>query len=147
MHYVEEGQSCSIQLCKIDIYKYEQIYTNTYNDKNQYTVRHVQYIQSNHQLNLSYALKCVSIQQRYNVRVSTNQLIQHHISPQLEFKLNLLNIPSGVTILWAYIFHVRPHLTMRYVSIMKNYIYIFFIKKVGVGIATYFCLFLKQKTK
>ena len=56
-------------------------YINTYNNKNQYTVRHMQYLQNNHQVNLSYALKYASIQQRNNEKVSTNLLIQCHISP------------------------------------------------------------------
>ena len=78
------------------------------------------YIQNNHQVNLSYALKYASIQQRHNERVSTNQLIQRHISLQLEFKFNSLNISSRVTILWSCIFHARPYSTMRLVFIMEN---------------------------
>ena len=118
--YAEEWQSCISQSCKIYIYKHKQTYTNTCNDKNQCTVRHVQYIQNNHQVNLSYALKYASIQQRHNERVSTNQLIQRHISLQLEFKFNSLNISSRVTILWSCIFHARPYSTMRLVFIMEN---------------------------
>ena len=96
-------------------------YINTYNNKNQYIVRHTQYIQNNHQVNLSYALKYAIIQQRHNKRVSTSQFIQRHIFHQLEFKFNPLKISSGVTILWTYIFHVSLHSTTRLIFIMKSW--------------------------
>ena len=62
--------------------------------------------------------------------------------PQLKFKFDPLNIPSGVTILWIHIFHVRSYSTtiLAFYSFMKILIF-----RKDLESPLIFVLFLKGK--
>ena len=80
----------------------------------------VKHIKSPHQtLNVLWSLKHRKAQ-REGIHQPTNQT--PHLS-QLKFKLDPLNIPNEVTILWTCVFHVCSHLMVRLAFYLVKFLF------------------------
>ena len=117
------------------------IHTNTHDNKNQYIIRHMQYIYQI--INIS-MLMCAKIS-KYTIKTQWEGIhwlinqTPHFL--QLKFKFDTLKIPNGVVILWTCVFHDSPHSTVRlaFYLFVKNW----FFRKI-LGVATYFNFFEKE---